>query len=171
MFEALAVIPAEELSLRHEKCRRLLRELTPQAGGLLVFSRPQVYYLTGTLGMGCVWLPLDGEPLLLLRKGVARAALESPTVRCAAYRSYKDLPGLAAEAGVPFTDVVAVDQSGLSWQLGEMLASRLSAHRFVSGAAFRKPFFAALIRRAPRRPSGCRARGRRRTGTRSRACP
>lgn len=133
MFEALAVIPAEELALRHERCRRLLRELCPQAGGLLVFNRPQVYYLTGTLGMGCVWLPLEGEPLLMLRKGLERAALEAPSIRCVGYRSYKDLPGLAAEAGVPFPEVVAVDQGGLTWQLGEMLAARLSSQRFVSG--------------------------------------
>lgn len=133
MFEALAVIPAEELALRHERCRRLLRELTPQAGGLLVFNRPQVYYLTGTLGMGCVWLPLEGEPLLMLRKGLDRAALEAPAIRCVGYRSYKDLPGLAAEAGVAFPEVVAVDQGGLTWQLGEMLAARLPSQRFVSG--------------------------------------
>jgi Xaa-Pro dipeptidase len=133
MFEALAVIPTEELALRHERCRCLLRELCPQAGGLLVFSRPQVYYLTGTLGMGCLWLPLEGEPLLLLRKGLDRAALEAPSIRCAGYRSYKDLPSLAAEAGVALPEVVAVDQGGLTWQLGELLASRLSSQRFVSG--------------------------------------
>ena len=133
MFEALAVIPAEELALRHARCRRLLRELNPEAGGLLVFNRSQIYYLTGTLGMGCLWLPLEGEPLLLLRKGVGRAALEAPTVRCVAYRSYKDLPGLAAEGGAPFTEVVAVDQGGLSWQLGALLAERLASQRFVSG--------------------------------------
>ncbi|MBU1041788.1 MAG: M24 family metallopeptidase [Proteobacteria bacterium] len=133
MFEALAVIPTEELALRHERCRRLLRELAPEACGLLVFSRPRIYYLTGTLGMGCVWLPLEGAPLLMLRKGIGRAALEAPSIRCVGYRSYKDLPVLAAEAGVPFGDVVAVDQGGLTWQLGELLASRLSSQRFVSG--------------------------------------
>jgi len=133
MFEALATIPAEELSLRHARCRKLLSEFAPQAGGLLVFARPAIYYLSGTMGMGCLWLPLEGEPLLLLRKGEERAGLEAPNVRRALYRSYKDLPGLAAEAGVPFPDTLAVDMAGLSWQLGAMLASRLSAHRFVSG--------------------------------------
>ena len=133
MFESLATIPTEELSLRHERCRRLLRELAPEAGGLLVFARPAVYYLTGTLGMGCVWLPLEGQPLLLLRKGIGRAALEAPGVRVAAYKSYKDLPELAKEAGAPFPGVIAVDMAGLTWQLGDMLAARLSAYRFVSG--------------------------------------
>jgi len=132
-FEALATVPAEELALRHERCRGLLKELAPQAGGLLVFNRPQIYYLTGTMASGCCWLPLSGAPLLLLRKGQGRAELEAPAIRNATYRSYKDLPGLADDAGVPFTDTVAVDMSGLSWQLGEMLAARLSSVRFVSG--------------------------------------
>lgn len=133
MFEALATIPVQELALRHERCRRLLVELAPQAGGLLVFARPAIYYLTGTLGMGCLWLPREGEPLLMLRKGEGRASVEAPSTRFALYRSYKDLPGLAADAGVPFSDTLAVDMGGLSWQLGDMLATRLSAFRFVSG--------------------------------------
>lgn len=133
MFEALATIPAEELALRHNRCRALLAEFAPEASGLLVFARPAIYYLCGTLGMGCLWLPRDGEPLLLLRKGEGRAALEAPSTRVASYRSYKDLPDLAAEAGVPFGEVVAVDMAGLTWQLGDMLRARLPQHRFVSG--------------------------------------
>jgi Xaa-Pro aminopeptidase len=133
MFEALATIPVEELALRHARCRALLAELAPEADGLLVFARPAIYYLCGTLGMGCLWLPREGEPLLMLRKGEGRAALEAPTARIVNYRSYKDLPALAAEAGVPFSETIAVDMGGLTWQLGDMLRSRLSEYRFVSG--------------------------------------
>ncbi len=133
MFEALATIPAEELTLRHERCRKLLDEFVPDAGGLLVFARPAIYYLTGTLGTGCLWLPREGQPLLMLRKGEGRAALEAPTIPLATYRSYKDLAVLAAEAGAPLSATIAVDMGGLSWQLGDMLRSRLGAHRFVSG--------------------------------------
>lgn len=133
MFEAMATIPVEELSIRHSRCRALLAELAPEAGGLLVFARPAIYYLSGTLGMGCLWLPREGEPLLMLRKGEGRAALEAPTTRVVIYRSYKDLPGLAAEAGAPFSETIAVDMTGLTWQLGDMLRSRLSEYRFVSG--------------------------------------
>lgn len=133
MFEALATIPAEELTLRHERCRKLLDEFVPDAGGLLVFARPAIYYLSGTLGMGCLWLPKEGKPLLMLRKGEGRAALEAPTIPVATYRSYKDLAGLASAAGVPLSATIAVDMGGLSWQLGDMLRSRLGACRFVSG--------------------------------------
>jgi Xaa-Pro aminopeptidase len=133
MFEPLATIPVQELALRYGRCRRLLAEFAPEASGLLVFARTAIYYLSGTLGMGCLWLPREGEPLLLLRKGEGRAALEAPGVKVATYRSYKDLPGLAAAAGVPFGKTIAVDMAGLTWQLGQMLAGRLPEHAFVSG--------------------------------------
>lgn len=135
MFEALATIPAEEIARRRADCLELLAELVPDASGLLVFGRPAIYHLTGTLGMGCLWLPRAGEPLLMLRKGVERAALEAPGTRVAAYRSYKDLDGLTREAGAPIGEVVAADMSGLTWQLGQMLAGRLPGRRFVSGDA------------------------------------
>lgn len=133
MFEALSVVPRAELEARWAKVRRFLAETAPDAGGVLAFSRLNVYYLSGVLGAGCCWLPLEGEPVLLLRKGRERALLESALTRIAAFKSYKDLPALAAEAGSPFSEVIAAETTGLSWQLGQMLASRLSDRRFVSG--------------------------------------
>ena len=66
------MLPLGEIEFRHTHCRRLLRTLTPDAGGMLVTSRLGIYYLTGTLGWGLIWLPVEGEPVLLLRKGVER---------------------------------------------------------------------------------------------------
>ena len=51
-------VPSEELARRYERCRRLLQQYAPDAGGMLVVSRINIYYLTGTLGWGLVWLPL-----------------------------------------------------------------------------------------------------------------
>jgi len=133
MFEAMNVIPRPELESRWAKVRRFLAETAPEAGGLLAFSRLNIYYLAGTLGTGCFWLPLSGEPLLLTRKGAHRAALESPTLRTATYKSFKDLEGLAADAGVPFPEVLAAEVTALSWQLGQMLSERLPGRRFLGG--------------------------------------
>ena len=63
------LLPLGEIEFRYARCRRLLRTLAPDAGGMLVTSRLGIYYLTGTLGWGLVWLPVEGEPVLLLRKG------------------------------------------------------------------------------------------------------
>ncbi len=133
MFEALAVIPESALRKRWDKCRTFLAEVAPGAGGLLVFSRLSIYYLTGTMAQGVFWLPASGEPLLMVRKGLGRAALESSLDRVKAFKSYKDLAPLCAEAGVPLPDLVAAEMAGLSWQMGIMLADRLPGIRVVPG--------------------------------------
>jgi Xaa-Pro aminopeptidase len=135
MFTALERLPEVEMLLRHEKCRRALSETAPAAGGLLVFSRLAIYYLTGTWGSGVFWLPASGRPVLLCRKGRERAVLESPLETVLSFRSYGDIAGLCAEAGAPLSAVVAAEQGGLPWNLAAMLTARLPGQTFVPGDA------------------------------------
>lgn len=134
-FQALERLPEGEALLRRNTCLRLLERFAPNASGLLVFSRLNIYYLTGTLGNGLVWLPRDGEPALLLRKGMGRAVLESPVRFIREFRSYKDVPGLLAEAGSPLGSVVAAEMTGLPWSLAVNLQERIPGARFVPGDA------------------------------------
>ena len=133
MFTAPTVLPSSETTARQARCLALLTELSPEAGGLLVCSRLSIYYLTGAMAPGLLWLPADGEPLLLVRKGLERARLESPQTRAVPFRSYGDLPGLAAEAGIPLSPVVAVEMGGLNWSMGLSLTKNLAAIRPVAG--------------------------------------
>jgi len=124
--------PLAELALRRERCLKYLAEQHPEAGGLLLFSRSAIYYFTGVMGAGVFWLPREGAPLLLLRKGLERAAVDAPHTRAALYRSYGDLASLAAENGAPFTSVIAVEQI-LPWNLADTLQRKLPQVAFVSG--------------------------------------
>lgn len=133
MFTALERLPETEMTDRHAKCRLLLAEIAPEAGGLLVFSRLAIYYLTGTWASGVFWLPVTGAPVLLCRKGRERAVLESPLDTILEFRSYGDLPTKCAEAGSPLPAIVAAEQAGLPWNLAENLTSRLPGVRFVAG--------------------------------------
>ncbi|HKI81012.1 MAG TPA: M24 family metallopeptidase, partial [Pseudodesulfovibrio sp.] len=131
MFEAIARIPEEELKRRQDSVRHHLQTIAPEAGGILVFSRLNIYYLTGTFGQGVLWLPLDAEPVLLIRKGVNRARLEAGIKHILPYKSYSELPGLCADAGSPFTPTLGAVTTGLTWQLGVMLAAKLKDYAFV----------------------------------------
>lgn len=131
MYKALACIPSEELERRHEAVRRHLRDVAPEAGGIMVFSRLNLYYLTGTLGNGVLWLPLEGDSVFMLRKGVERARLESPLTPYP-FKSYGQLPDVCAMAGSPLTKMVGAETAGLSWQLSGMLTSRLNETVFLS---------------------------------------
>ncbi len=131
MFTAGECLPQEEVAERHARCRALLAARVPEASGLLVFSRINIYYLTGTLGNGILWLPRDGEPVLLVRKGEERCRLESPLRHIHSFKSYGDVSGLCAENGMPLGDVVAVEMTALPWSLANLLQSRIRNVHFV----------------------------------------
>ncbi|MGE4468997.1 MAG: M24 family metallopeptidase [Desulfovibrio sp.] len=126
-------VPEAELALRWNRCRALLREQAPEAGGLLVFSRVNIFYLTGTLASGVFWLPLEGDPVLLCRRGLERAALESAVPVKLEFKSYGQMEALLREAGSPLVGVVAVETGGLTWQLGDLLQRKLPEAHFVPG--------------------------------------
>jgi Xaa-Pro aminopeptidase len=133
MFQAIARIPADELDRRHAALRANLQTVAPDAGGILVFSRLNIYYLTGTFGQGVLWMPVTGEPVLLLRKGVSRARLESGITHIVPFKSYSELPGLCADAGSPMTSTMAAVMAGLTWQLGTLFAAKLKGYTLVPG--------------------------------------
>jgi Xaa-Pro aminopeptidase len=133
MFEPLERMPEAEIARRWRLVRELLVRHAPEASGLMAFSRLSLYYLTGTMNRGVFWLPQAGEPVLFLRRGLERAALESPLSRVVQFRSYRDLPGLAAEHGVPLGATLAVEMAGLPWSMGQTLSSHLPGTAFVSG--------------------------------------
>lgn len=130
-----ALVPLEEIAYRHTRCRAFLHTLVPEAEGMLIVSRLSIYYLTGTLGWGLLWLPLEGESVLLLRKGTERARMESPLSHIASFKSYKEVDGICRDCGSPLASVMAVDKNGFTWTAAEMLQSRLGTRRFLSADA------------------------------------
>ena len=132
-FTALEAMPRPELEVRWAALRKYLQKCAPHASGLLVFSRVNIYYLSGTLAAGLFWLPSEGEPVLLLRKGLERARLESPVSNIAAYRSFKEVQAILAKFGQQFSGKVAVEMKGVSWAMASMLQERVTGVHFVPG--------------------------------------
>lgn len=158
MFNINRTIPAEELALRHNRCRGLLAKLCPQAGGLMVFNPLATYYLSGTLGKDMLWLPLEGEPMLFARKGFERAQLESSLEIILPFRSYRDIGALIAEHGAALPPVVAVEKSALTWFLAETFTKAFPGTRLIAGDAVmlqtrsrKTPWELDIIREAARR--------------------
>jgi len=131
MKTALTTISNDELLWRYTRVRALLREICPEAGGLLTASRISIYYLTGTLATGLLWLPLDGEPVLLVRKALGRAQLESPLKHQKMFRSYKEITSLCQELGSPLTAQIGVEMDSFTWTMSELLTQRLPDSQFL----------------------------------------
>lgn len=141
MITAVETLPASEAEWRLARCRTMLRRALraaeqrhePLPCGVLVASKINIYYYTGTLATGLLWIPLEGEPVLMIRKGIERARAESPLRHVVAFRSFKDVKPLCAEAGSPLGQVVAVEMGGMSWATANMLQERLQNTHFVPG--------------------------------------
>lgn len=157
-YTPLERLSLEEAALRSAKVREKLFDVAPEASGLLVFSRVNIYYLTGTMACGLYWLPRDGAGVLLVRKGRERARMESPVEHVALYRSFRDAASLLIDAGCPAGSVIAAEMGGLSWDMANLLQSRMEQFRFVPGdaalrlaRAVKTPCELELIREAGRR--------------------
>lgn len=131
MFTSIEVIPQSELEARRERLRRILSERHPNLGGVMIFSRTNIYYLTGTFAIGLLWFPVEGEPVLAVRKGIERAALEAPGTRCVTYKSYRQLADLMREAGSPVAKSFGVEEGGLSWSLGKNFSGYFKDYDFT----------------------------------------
>ncbi len=81
-------------------------------GGLFIFPI-DVFYFSGTRQNSTLWIPAQGEPLLLVRKSLVRARAESVIADIRPFPSSKEFPGLFDEkiAKIGFTfDVAPVQQ-------------------------------------------------------------
>jgi len=60
--------------------------------GLLVVEKMNFYYLSGTAQDGLLFIPLKGEPLLMIKRELERARVESPLKQISALKSNKEIP-------------------------------------------------------------------------------
>ncbi|MGD9319693.1 MAG: aminopeptidase P family N-terminal domain-containing protein, partial [Desulfobacteraceae bacterium] len=84
--------PRDELKDRLSR----LRENMQSAGieSLLVAQKMDLYYLSGTTQDGLLFIPLEGKPLLMIKREMERARLESTLEEIVALKSIRDLPSL-----------------------------------------------------------------------------
>lgn len=125
-------VPVQELASRWERCRKLLHQFIPQANGIFVFSRLNIYYFTGSFASGVFWLPLSGDPVLFCRRGIERAGIESPVPHIHAFKSYRDIETIINDLGFSLPSLIAAEMNGLSWALANSLTRRLPACEFVA---------------------------------------
>lgn len=83
--------PQNELDARLTRIKNTVFANYPFLHGFFIFSRLNIYYFTGTLAGGVLYVPSEGSPILFVRKGRERAKCESPLAHIFAYRSYSEI--------------------------------------------------------------------------------
>jgi len=133
MFEALEVIPRDELEKRWHRLRIILDKQQPESEGIMIFSKVHIYWASGHFGTGVFWLPKEGEPYLFIRKGIERAKIESLVENKVSYRSYSDIIKILKEAGNPLPSIFSVEMGGLSWSAGKLVEAKFKGKVFLPG--------------------------------------
>ncbi|HID64709.1 MAG TPA: aminopeptidase P family protein [Anaerolineae bacterium] len=85
-------IPREEIEGRLTRLRKGMEREGMEA--LLVIQKMDYYYLSGTTQDGLLFVPLEGKPLLMVRRELERARVESPLEEVVRIRSTGELPSL-----------------------------------------------------------------------------
>jgi Xaa-Pro aminopeptidase len=104
--------PKEEIADRTTKLKRLMEKAS--LDGAFFHYKIDFYYLSGTMQDALLFVPIDDEPILFVRREISRARRESPLERLIPYRSSKEiLPhikpmkrvGMQLDV-IPYNDVV-----------------------------------------------------------------
>ena len=84
--------PHDELRGRLARVRKGMEK--QEMEGLLVIQKMACYYLSGTSQDSMLYVPLEGKPLLMVKREVARARIESPLEEVVAVKSIREVPAL-----------------------------------------------------------------------------
>jgi len=68
---------------------------------VIVIQSADLFYFTGTIQTGCLYIPVKGQPLYLVRRDAARARMESGLREVVPFSSMSELPAVLATYGYP----------------------------------------------------------------------
>jgi Xaa-Pro aminopeptidase len=83
---------SEEVENRLTRIRTGMKKQEMES--LLVIQKMNFYYLSGTTQDGFLFIPLEGKPLLMIKRELERAKVESPIKDTVPFRSFREMPSL-----------------------------------------------------------------------------
>lgn len=94
-------VPSSEIEDRIKRIQLLLAE--NNIDGLFIVQRVDLFYFSGTAQNGFLYMPAEGEPLLLVKKYFPRAREESSIKNIIEIKSIKEIPGIITDfyGGLP----------------------------------------------------------------------
>src|SRR5512139_4018776 len=95
----MRIAPATEL---YDRIRRLQTEMAAaDLEAILLLQNADLFYFTGSIQPGVLYVPVSGKPQYLVRKEQGRARMESGLQQVVPLQSPTQIPGLLADHGLP----------------------------------------------------------------------
>ena len=103
----MRITPRTELEYRCRKLQKIMAESGVAA--VIIIQNADLFYFTGSVQSGCLFVPAQGEPLYMVRKDAGRARMESGLKEVIPFGSPKDIPSILAEYGYPLPDRIGME--------------------------------------------------------------
>jgi Xaa-Pro dipeptidase len=75
----------------------------------LIVQNVDLFYFAGTIQQAHLFVPSEGEPILMATKDFSRAEIESPLDRVVFLKSPKEIPSLLKENGYDFPEILGME--------------------------------------------------------------
>lgn len=117
----MRITPATELHSRTARLQTLMQEEGIDA--IAIAQNADLFYFTGTIQQGILYLPAAGDPLYFVRKDLGRARMESGLKEIVPFKSPKDLPGLLRDYNLPLPQRLGMELDAISADLFQRISN------------------------------------------------
>ena len=93
----MRITPATELINRIEQLQRQMDIHSLEA--VLILQNADLFYFTGSIQQGALYVPASGDALYMVRKDHGRARMESGLKEVLPFNSPREIPGILGEHG------------------------------------------------------------------------
>ncbi len=91
--------PKSELDNRRRALQSLMS--AEELDAVIVIQNADLFYFTGTIQSGCLYIPAEGEAVYMVRRDAGRADLESPLEEIHSFSSMRDVPDILSGYSFP----------------------------------------------------------------------
>jgi Xaa-Pro aminopeptidase len=89
--------PKKEIA---DRVSKLQKEMTVEnLDGVMILQQADKFYFSGTVQNGVIFIPVNGNPIFMVRKSLDRAQEESELDAIVPFNSYSQIPGILKEHG------------------------------------------------------------------------
>jgi Xaa-Pro dipeptidase len=125
----MRITPRTELTARLEKLQLQLQQHGLDAA--LLMQNADLFYFTGSIQQGVLYIPSTGEPLYLVRKDLGRARMESGLKEIHPLKSPKNIPEILADFGYKLPARVGMELDVVPVSLFQRFRAVLAASEMV----------------------------------------
>jgi len=103
----MRITPKDELENRIQRLQRLMQEQNMDAAFLL--QNADLFYFTGSIQQGVLYIPAQGESIYMVRKELGRARMECGLKQIVPFKSPKDIPEILADHGAAMPETAGME--------------------------------------------------------------